>query len=211
MDSTSKCSLVLRSSFLTRADLFMLINGAFFLLMCYFFYFDRYVLFHGKGTIHEFFLYALAIFAVILALWAKFRLFEFNFIILLLIELPILIHFAGGFIEVDGARLYEFRFGNIRYDKFVHLINSLLTSIVLIHLFIRNNYKITTLISATIIFTVLGLGAVFEILEFVVALTVEDNGVGTYRNNMLDLVANLIGSTAGVALFHLVLRKTVWK
>ncbi len=203
MNQILKYPLPSKAAPITRLDLFLGFNSLLFLIMCTFFYYDRFIIFHGKATIHEFFLYAAAIFSFIFCVWVKFRTLHVQLYILLLIEIGILIHFAGGFVEIDGSRLYDFRFSHVRYDKFVHLINSIFASFVLIYLFTQNNYTIAKLISATIILCVLGLGALIEILEFVVSLTVDNNGVGTYVNNMLDLIANLIGSSCGIAMYHL--------
>jgi hypothetical protein len=49
------------------------------------------------------------------------------------------------------------------------------------------------------VFSVLGVGAIIEIAEYIVTLTVEHNGVGSYNNNMLDLIANLFGSLFAIA------------
>ncbi len=172
--------------------------------MC--FYFDRFVMFHGKANIHEFFFYAVVIFSTISCVWLRFRHMEVEFYILFLIELAILIHFAGGFIEVDGNRLYEYRFFTIRYDKFVHLVNSIFATLVFLNLFKKNNYPMGKFTCMVTVFCVLGFGALIEIQEFIVALTVDDNGVGTYVNNMLDLVANLIGSLIGILFYQLYTR-----
>lgn len=45
-----------------------------------------------------------------------------------------------------------------------------------------------------------GLGAVNEVLEFIVTLTVEEHGVGGYTNTGWDLVSNLVGASAAGAL-----------
>jgi len=187
---------------LTRLDIFLVFNSVLFLLMCIFFYFDRFIMFHGKGNIHEFFFYAAVIYFVICCVWFKFRKITVPYYILILIEATILIHFSGAFVEVDGRRLYEFRFFTVRYDKFVHSINSLIGSLVLLYLFAENNYRIGKFICMITIFSVLGIGAIIEILEFIITLTVDNNGVGTYTNNMLDLVANIFGSTIGIACYR---------
>jgi len=185
----------------TRLDLFLFFNSLLFLMMCIFFYFDRFTMFHGRANIHEFFFYAAVIFFVIFCVWLKFRKIDVPYYILVLTELTILIHFSGAFVEVDGRRLYEFRLFSVRYDKFVHCINSLIGSFVLLYLFVKNNYKIGKFICMITIFSVLGIGAIIEILEFIITLTVDNNGVGTYTNNMLDLVANIIGSTIGIGCY----------
>jgi hypothetical protein len=181
---------------ITRVDLFFALNLVLFVMMCCLFYFDRFIMFHGKANIHEFFIYAAVIFLVICGVWMNFRRMDANLFILVLLEVAILIHFAGGFIEVDGARLYDYRFFGVRYDKFVHLCNSFIGTLVVFYLFLENGYRIGKFICLITVFTVLGVGAFIEIIEFIVALTVDNNGVGTYINNMLDLAANLLGAIA---------------
>jgi hypothetical protein len=46
------------------------------------------------------------------------------------------------------------------------------------------------------VLVVLGLGAIIEIVEYIVVLTVPQNGVGGYDNNMQDLLANLAGASS---------------
>jgi hypothetical protein len=53
-----------------------------------------------------------------------------------------------------------------------------------------------------VLLVVLGLGAVVEIVEYFVVLTVAHQGVGDYHNNLQDLVANLVGAST-----HLLVRQ----
>jgi len=111
-------------------------------------------------------------------------------------------HFSGAFIEIDGRILYEHRLFHIRYDKFVHLFNSMIATSLTLYLFRKRGLHLNDFVLFVAIMTVLGLGAVVEIVEFAVALTVQNNGVGSYNNNMLDLLANLIGSVITVLLYR---------
>jgi hypothetical protein len=180
---------------ITRLDIFFFLNLVLFLWMSALFYFDRFVMFHGKANIHEFFIYAAAIFIVICCVWFNFRRLYVDIYILVLLEVAILIHFAGGFVVIDDARLYDYRFFGVRYDKYVHMLNSIIGVFVALYLFRKNGYRIGKFICLITVLSVLGVGAIIEILEFVVAMTVDNNGVGTYINNMLDLAANLLGAT----------------
>jgi len=56
------------------------------------------------------------------------------------------------------------------------------------------------------VLTVLGLGTMVEIVEFIVTLTVKNNGVGAYNNNMLDLVSNFFGSTTAALIYEYALK-----
>ena len=190
-----------KNIYLNNLDFFAFTNTLLFLMMTIFVYSKRFISYRGEANLYEFYFYAIVIFLTISYTWLKFRHLQINRIILILVEITILMHFSGAFIEVNGSRLYDFRLFDIRYDKFVHLINSMIGSFVAIYFFIKNDYKITRLTLCVIVLCVLGIGAIIEILEFIVTLTVTHNGVGSYINNMSDLVANLIGSLIGITFY----------
>ncbi len=48
----------------------------------------------------------------------------------------------------------------------------------------------------------LGVGALNEIIEFVVSICIPQSGVGGYINTSLDLCADLIGAILGVFYIH---------
>ncbi len=177
-------------------DIFALINLALFLILCIFRYYARFIHYRGAGNINEFFIYAIAIIAAIGALWFIFRRFAVAPMVFILLQIGILMHFAGAFVRIDDHRLYDFTWGGIRYDKYVHFVNAFVVSVLLRRLFIspRNNHH--RLINGIfILLAVLGLGAVVEIVEYGVCKTVPANGVGDYDNNMQDLMANWVGGT----------------
>lgn len=80
-------------------DLFVLVNVVLFLGMCAFTYFDRFIKYRGAAHIGEFFVYASAIVLAILWLWLSFRRYNFTAGLLILVEVGILAHFAGAFIQ----------------------------------------------------------------------------------------------------------------
>lgn len=194
--------LAARNIKVTNLDYFTLLNSLFFLMMCFVVYYDRFIDFRGAANIHEFFIYATVIFMTIFLFWSRYRHLDIRFSLLVLIELGILMHFSGAFIEIDGHRLYDSRLFDIRYDKFVHFINSMIATALVLHLFFKRGLPNTALVLLLAVITVLGLGAIVEIVEFTVTLTVQHNGVGDYNNNMFDLVANLLGSLSTVLLFN---------
>jgi len=191
----------------TSFDYFILFNSVLFLLMCIFVYYDRFIAYRGEGNIVEFFIYASVIFAIIAVAWSKFRYLHVNLPILIMIEVGILMHFAGAFVQVDGHRLYDSRFFEIRYDKYVHFVNAMIATFVTIYIFAKRKFPDTHFMLLVAVLTVLGLGGINEIVEFVVTLTVEHNGVGAYNNNMLDLVANFFGSLTAVVLYEYFLKR----
>lgn len=182
-----------------NTDYFVGINIILFLLMAFTVYYDRLVAYRGPGNIHEFFIYACAILLVIVLVWLVLRRLWFPGWLLLLIEIGILMHFAGAFVEIEGGRLYDAHVLGIRYDKYVHGFNGLAGAALINHLLgatrmltvMQTRVPVRPLI---VIGLVLGAGAIVEILEYLVVLTVPNNGVGNYDNNLQDLIANLAGA-----------------
>jgi len=194
---------------ITNVDLFTLFNSTLFFLMVKFVYYDRFITYRGAANIHEFFFYATVIYAVILFFWIKLRHMKIPVYILILFEIMILLHFAAAFVEVNGHRLYDLRLFKVRFDKVVHFFNALLGTIITFYFFQKNKCHITLFMMMMTVFSVLGVGAIIEIAEYIVTLTVKNNGVGAYNNNMLDLVANFLGSLTAALLFDLKLKKYV--
>lgn len=141
------------------------------------------------GSLAEFGIYAASIFALIALSWYFLRDRPCSTSLLLLVELGLLAHFAGAFVPIDGARLYEANVLGMRFDNYVHLLNAFAGGALIDH-FLQQDLKARSLIVAGLI---LGAGAVVEIIEYLAFLTVPDTGVGGYENNMQDLVMNLVG------------------
>jgi glycopeptide antibiotics resistance protein len=57
------------------------------------------------------------------------------------------------------------------------------------------------------VMTSVGVSALNEIMEFLIAVTVERNGVGGYENAMLDLIFNLSGAVVAVVTYVLISRE----
>jgi hypothetical protein len=179
-------------------DVFVVVNLALFGAMCVFTYYARFVRYRGAANIHEFFLYATVLVAGVVLLWRAFRGYRFGAGLLLLVQAGILAHFAGAFVQWGGLRLYDYAFAGLRYDKYVHFANAFIAVRVVRHIVERHGIRMDGLVSLLVGLTVLGLGGVVEIVEYLVVRTVPANGVGGYDNNMQDLIANAVG--AGVSL-----------
>jgi hypothetical protein len=180
-------------------DGFTAVNVALFLVLLVFRYHKRFVAYRGPGHLEEFFIYASVLLFGILALWWTFREQHFDPRILALLQVGILMHFAGAFVQLNGGRLYDLTVGGIRYDKPVHLVNAFAIAALTDRLFRILAIPRGPLTRLLLLMTVLGLGATIEMLEYVVVLTVETNGVGDYDNNMQDLIANLCGGALYLA------------
>jgi hypothetical protein len=179
-------------------DAFFVLNLLLFLAMCVVTYYARFVAYRGAANIWEFFVYAAVLVTGIGLLWRSFRDYGWTVPMLGMIQAGILAHFAGAFVQWDGHRLYDVVWWGIRYDKLVHATNAFIAVRVTAHIAIRHGLKIDGLARLLVALSVLGLGAVVEIVEYVVMHTVPGNGVGGYDNNMQDLAANLVGTVLSI-------------
>lgn len=130
-----------------------------------------------------------------------------------------LMHVLGGAVQIDGGVLFGYRiypfldlggdFYILKYDQVVHMYLYGVVGMMSFHL-LRTRLAIsghTKLLMALAVMTSVGVSALNEIMEFLIAVTVERNGVGGYENAMLDLIFNLTGAIVAVGLQALLSRK----
>ncbi|MEA3405729.1 MAG: hypothetical protein U9R28_08325 [Pseudomonadota bacterium] len=187
-----------RNSNITNIDYFILLNSLFFLMMCTFVYYEQY---RAAVNVHEYFIYASLIFLATFLIWYRYKHVEMKLSLLVLVELGIFLHFSGGLIEVNNQRLYEVEFYHIGFDKYVHFINSMIATFITLYVLAKRGLAPNNFIMLVAFLIVLGLGGVVEIIEFGITLIVENHGVGSYHNNMMDLVSNLLGAVSALFLF----------
>ena len=136
-----------------------------------------------------------------------------------------LMHVLGGAVQIDGGVLFGYHiypfldlggdFYILKYDQVVHMYLYGVVAMMAYHL-LRNILAIknhTKLIILMAIMASVGVSALNEIMEFLIAVTVERNGVGGYENAMLDLIFNLSGAVIATGLMVLLSlkRKSVSK
>lgn len=187
-------------------DVFAISNLILFGCMCFGVYYPRFVSYMGEGRLAEFLFYAFVTACVVVIGWLYFRQYAFSPWCLGLVELGILMHFAGGIVSFGGARLYDHVFFCIRFDKYVHFTNAMVASLIVQVLFHRLGVRIPLIGPLVVVLVVLGAGSLVEIVEYWVTRNLPDNGVGGYDNNMHDLIANLAGGVVGTvcgARYHL--------
>ena len=184
---------------LRKIDLFVAVNLFLFLVLCVFRYYARFVEYRGAEHVEEFFIYAAVIVGGVVLLWLVFRHYQFDPVILMCLQVGIVMHFCGAFVLIDGGRLYDAHLLGIRWDKYVHFANSFAATALIARLFEIQHIALTRVNRVFVLLVVLGLGAVIEIVEYGVVLTVPRNGVGDYDNNLQDLISNLCGAIANLA------------
>ena len=110
-------------------------------------------------------------------------------------------HLAGGLIGLDGDRvLYNaVLVPHLRYDNVVHFFGFGVAGVgVWEALAPRLARRDPAPLAAgiTVWLFGMGIGALNEVVEFAIALNVEESNVGGYLNTGRDLVANLLGAAA---------------
>jgi putative membrane protein len=112
-------------------------------------------------------------------------------------------HMLGGTLPVGGGRLYDLIIIPItkdvfRYDQLVHIVGFGVSTLVMYSLFyplaeakIQSQWVKASII---IVMAGLGVGALNEIIEFLIQVIVPNTGVGGYINTSLDLVSDIIGA-----------------
>lgn len=178
---------------------FVLFNFLLFLGMCYWVYWDIYIAYKKNPSVMEFGLYAACIITGIFIIWYLLRGLKVEPWILIMAEVGLVMNFMGGLGVYHGQRVFDTMWLGIRYDKYVHLLNSFAGAVFLARLrwpFDEKNWLSGGLICAI---CVMGFGSIVEVAEYVAFCNVKGTGVGDYDNNMQDMVWNTIGSLAGVA------------
>ena len=184
-----------RTAFIKPSDIFAILNISLFVGMCYVAYFDRFVRDQEHEYIEEFFVYAIVVILLILFIWKVARHFPVPGWLLVLTQLGIVMHFAGGLALFNDGRLYDLIIMGVRYDKYVHFFNAIVAAVYVQRILWVYAQKHTLLSDLLTILVVLGLGACVEIIEYLVMLMVRVTGVGSYDNNLQDIIANLTGVT----------------
>lgn len=127
-----------------------------------------------------------------------------------------LAHVLGGAVAVDGGVLFGYRlypfldlggdFYILKYDQIVHAYLYGVVAVMAYYL-LRNSFGIKVhswLAALFAIMTSVGVSVLNEIMEFLIAVTVERNGVGGYENAMLDLMFNLSGAIIATTFYVLI-------
>lgn len=125
------------------------------------------------------------------------------------------LHMAGGSIRVGDGVFYTYKifplmvgagdFYILKMDQVIHAFGFGVTALVVHHLISTKIAKAGASawgIAVTAICVAMGLGAVNEVIEFIVFVTLPQNGVGDIFNMGLDLIFNMLGAILAIVLLY---------
>ncbi len=149
----------------------------------------------------EFFAYNLIILSLVLFIYFYYREIKLPNMIILGLLIMILLYFMGSDVHINGQVLWDHKFGILGYDNFVHAFDSFVLvflSYNLLSSHMHDSIKMKSVnLTVLLILVALGLGSIWENIEFGAVTFIKNTTVGDYVNNALDLLFNLIGATIG--------------
>ncbi len=167
---------------------------------------------------NEFVIYVAVIVAIFAGVFATLRATQFPVWMLWLLSIWGLMHVAGGAVQIGdhvlfAHRIYPFLdlggdFYILKYDQVVHAYLYGLVALMAHHT-LRVPLKVTGhvfLVGLAAAMISLGISGLNEIMEFLIAVTLEENGVGGYENAMLDLIFNFSGAVLALGILYAVRR-----
>ena len=125
-----------------------------------------------------------------------------------------LMHVLGGAVETPDGVLFAYRIypfldagGDmyiLKYDQVVHAYLYGLVAVMSYQLISRvfAVKYFSYLVALIAILVSVGISALNEIMEFLIAVSLERNGVGGYDNAMLDLIFNLSGALLAMVIYR---------
>ncbi len=161
-------------------------------------------LIYFKRANYEFLVYSGFIFLLLIIIFLLHLKFDFSNFVLIGLSLIGLMHMIGGGIIVNGVRMYGHYvvLGIIRYDKIVHFLGIFFAVFVFYEL-IKSNKINKIALSIILVLSGIGIGAIYEIFEFILVVILPETGVGGYFNTMGDIIANSLGAISAVFLINL--------
>jgi uncharacterized membrane protein YjdF len=118
------------------------------------------------------------------------------------------LHMAGGIVPVGGGRvLYNLWLVDrvFRYDHLVHVIGFGTGTIACWEALrprLNPEVEITAGVAIVVALAGMGVGAINEVVEFVVDLILEETNVGGYANTGGDLIANTLGCSLAAVIVY---------
>ena len=161
-------------------------------------------------TNYEFLLYAAVLLAIIYIIAKTDKIFHYSSFAKWGFGTLLFLHLSGGAFYIKGTRLYDIilipilgePFNILKYDQIMHIfiyfVIALFVYAVVIHIVDKKANRI--FIGVIAFLATIGLGALYEIIEFSTVVLFSSTGVGNYYNNALDLIFNAIGALIALVL-----------
>ena len=169
----------------------------------------------------EFVIYVGVIVLAFALLFGTLRITQFPNYILWLISFWGLLHILGGSVPTPDGVLFAYRiypfidwggdFYILKYDQIVHMYLYGVMTLVFFQV-LKHTLKATGPFWILLLLAVMasmGVSALNEIMEFLISISLERNGVGGYENSMLDLIFNFSG--ACIAALFLSIQSSIHK
>lgn len=162
----------------------------------------------------EFVIYVGVIVAAFTLLFGTLKLTKFPPYILWLIAVWGLMHILGGAVQTPDGVLFAYRiypfldqggdFYILKYDQVVHGYLYGVMALVFFHVLEVTLRAVgpSWVLYLTAAMASMGVSAMNEIMEFLIAVNLERHGVGGYENAMLDLVFNFFGAVLALGLVY---------
>lgn len=163
----------------------------------------------------EFVIYVGVIIAAFAVLFGTLSATKFPSYILWLISIWGLLHVLGGSVMTPDGVLFAYRiypfldlggeFYILKYDQVVHAYLYGVMALVFLHV-VRRTLAARGPLWIMVVLALMasmGVSAMNEIMEFLIAINLEQHGVGGYENAMLDLVFNFSGAVLALVLLYL--------
>lgn len=165
------------------------------------------VVFIGRRN-YEFMIYVAVIIALLGAVALTRRKIDYTLGSLVGLTVWAALHLAGGGVPVGDGRLYDVilvpvssTYPILRYDQVVHIWGfgaCTLVAYCLLDRMLKRPIDDSVALGFVLIMAGLGMGALNEVVEFIVSQCVPESGVGGYMNTALDLCSDLIGAVGGL-------------
>lgn len=164
------------------------------------FYYRLFLTLHSTGNPIEFLFYAGITLAATLVLWRRVRRLDLGWKALGPLQVLLVLHMLGGITSSHGVRLYDCHvaFG-LTYDKVVHAYAGFAAALVVFTVLSRSLPRHVPFANLVSVLVVMGIAALWELVEYAAYALIPLSGVGGYDNNMQDMLANLLGATLFVA------------
>ena len=171
-----------------------------------------------KDLNHEFVIYVAVILAIFAGVAATQKITKFPVWMLWLLSIWGLMHVLGGAVETRDGVLFAYKiyplidrggeFYILKYDQVVHGYLYGLVALMSYHVLkvpfgVRSGFFGVAL--AAVLISV-GISGLNEIMEFLIAVNLERNGVGGYENAMIDLIFNFGGAVIAMIGYALIRR-----